>query len=127
MSTPIPLICSLGKKTITNRNSVESLCRSQTLPLQNCEVWYYKHVRKTPREEENMKYLVTYQETLSRTLIVEADSFDEAEDKMMKAVECGDFELTMEDYLCDSGCIAYVDGACQDDEGWYRSLDEFTN
>ena len=73
------------------------------------------------------KYVVTYQETLARTLIVEADSYDEAEEKMMNAVECGDVELTMEDYLCDSGYVVDVSPATAGDQTWYRHLDEFTN
>ena len=73
------------------------------------------------------KYVVTYQETLARTLIVEGNSYDEAMDKLMNAFECGDVELTMEDYVCDSGCIMYIMPATDVDERWYRNLDEFTN
>lgn len=73
------------------------------------------------------KYVVTYQETLARTLIVEGNSYDDAMDKLMNAVERGDVELTMEDYQHDSGCILDITPATDVDERWYRNLDEFTN
>lgn len=62
-----------------------------------------------------MKYIVTYSETLARTYIVEADNESEARCKVYDAVEDGDIELTIEDYLCDSGEATidepYFDGA----------------
>ena len=74
-----------------------------------------------------MKYLVTYEETLARTLIVEADSIADAEDKMMNAFECGDIELTAQDYLQGSSCISFIDEAHEDDYDWYGLLNEFVS
>lgn len=71
------------------------------------------------------KYAVTYQETLARTLIVEADSYDEAMDKMMNAVECGDVVLTLDDYVYESGHIAEASLASPGDLTWYSLLADF--
>ena len=71
------------------------------------------------------KYTVTYEETLSRTFIVEADSRDEAVDKMMDAVDRGDVVLTTEDYLYESGHIAEASLASPSDEVWCSLLAEF--
>ena len=71
------------------------------------------------------KYTVTYEETLSRTFIVEADSRDEAVDKMMDAVDRGDVVLTTEDYLYESGHIAEASLASPGDEVWCSLLAEF--
>ena len=72
-----------------------------------------------------MEYTVTYEETLARTLIVEADSFSDAHDKMMNAVECGAIVLDAEDYVDSSGSIPFIDFATKCDEDFYRNLSEF--
>jgi len=58
-----------------------------------------------------MKYYVTYEETLARTVEVEADSIQDAEDKVWNMVETSELVLTADDYLNDSGCITFVDPA----------------
>ena len=68
------------------------------------------------------KYAVTYQEVLARTLIVEADDYDEAADKMMDAVDRGEIELTLMDYVYESGEIVDVHPATVDDKHWYDNL-----
>ena len=73
-----------------------------------------------------MKYVVTYEETLARTVVVEADSFEDAEDKVLCAVEDGRIVLDADDYLCDSGGIAIIDKADDKDiewYGWYEEID----
>lgn len=69
------------------------------------------------------KYAVTYQEVLARTVIVEADDYDETADKMMDAVDRGEIELTLDDYLFDSGDIAEVRLATAVDEHWFDCLE----
>ena len=70
------------------------------------------------------KYAVTYQETLARTLIVEAEDYDEAADKMMDAVDRGEIVLTPEDYVYESGEIVEVRPATAGDQLWYHILAE---
>lgn len=70
------------------------------------------------------KYVVTYQETLARTLIVEADSYDEAANKMLDAVERGYIWLTMDDYVFDSGDVVDIHPATAGDQHWYHILAE---
>jgi hypothetical protein len=72
-----------------------------------------------------MKYVVTYEETLARTLIVEADSYADAQDKMMIAVETGVIELTADDYV--DGCVPYIDKASENDEEFFVNLDSLMN
>lgn len=74
-----------------------------------------------------MKYVVTYEETLARTLIVEADSYADAQDKMMTAVETGVIELTADDYVDSSGCVPYIDKASENDEEFFVNLDSLMN
>ena len=69
------------------------------------------------------KYVVSYHEVLARTLIVEADSEYEAMEKMMDAVDRGDIELTMDDYLFGSGDIAEVRLATACDQLWFDRLE----
>lgn len=54
-----------------------------------------------------MKYAVIYTETLSRPVIVVADSEKEAKEKVLDAVNNEDIVLTADDYVIDSGEIAY--------------------
>ena len=71
-----------------------------------------------------MKYLVTYEETLAKTLIVEADSIADAEDKMMNAFENGDIELTAEDYIDGSSCISFIDVANDKDDSFFDNIND---
>lgn len=71
-----------------------------------------------------MKYLVTYEETLAKTLIVEADSIADAEDKMLSAFECGDIELTAEDYIDGSSCISFIDVASDKDDSFFDNIND---
>ena len=57
------------------------------------------------------KYLVTYQETFARTVIIDAASESEATEKMLDAVDAGCIELTTEDYVCESGEVVSVEPA----------------
>lgn len=66
-----------------------------------------------------MKYLVTYTETFSKTMIVEADSADEACDIMDDAVACGDVILFPDDY-CDYDID--VQDCNANDERWFETL-----
>lgn len=71
-----------------------------------------------------MKYTVAYTELLGRTLIVDADSEEEAEKKVFDAVENGFIFLTENDYLDDSGnvdCWRSMD----DDAEFYPTLESF--
>ena len=69
------------------------------------------------------KYLVTYQETYSRTVIVEAETEDEARTKVEAAFN-SELELTAENYLEDSACIDLIEPACGDDEHFFDNLDK---
>ena len=69
------------------------------------------------------KFLVTYSETLSRTLLVEAESAQEAADRVEKAFDAGDLELTAEDYVSDSAEIE-TQTVGEGEEGWYDRLDK---
>lgn len=56
-----------------------------------------------------MLYVVNYSETLSKNFIVDANSEQEAQDRLFDAVMSGEVDLTLNDYLEDSGVIT-VDG-----------------
>ena len=65
-----------------------------------------------------MQYVVTYTETLAKAFKVEADSADEARDKLLEAVRAERVVLDADDF---SGFETQVD-----DPGWYvlDSLEE---
>ena len=71
------------------------------------------------------KYAVTYEETFARTLIVEADSCDEAADKMMDAIDRGNVVLTLDDCVYESGHISDASLATTGDLTWYSLLADF--
>lgn len=68
------------------------------------------------------KYLVTYQETLSRTVLVEAEDAHDAEQKVLDAVENETLVLYADDYLMESGTIESVEESCGVDEDCYFTL-----
>lgn len=72
-----------------------------------------------------MKYSVTYTELLSRTVIVEADSEKEASEKVLNAVNNEDIVLTADDYVMDSGEIAYCCEADSYDLEDFPTLESF--
>ena len=72
-----------------------------------------------------MKYTVAYTELFGRTLIVDADSEEEAEKKVFDAVENGFISLTANDYLNDSGQIADCWRSMDDDAEFYPTLESF--
>lgn len=74
-----------------------------------------------------MKYTVTYTELFGRTLIVDADSEEEAEKKVFDAVENGFISLTANDYFDDSGQIIDCWRSMDDDAEIYPTLESFTD
>ena len=74
-----------------------------------------------------MKYAVIYTETLSRPVIVVADSEKEAKEKVLDAVNNEDIVLTADDYIMDSGEIAYCCKADSYDLKDFPTLESFTD
>ena len=74
-----------------------------------------------------MKYTVSYTELLGRTFIVDADSEEEAEKKVLDAVENEDIVLTADDYVMDSGEISDCWRSLDDDADFYPTLESFTD
>lgn len=74
-----------------------------------------------------MKYSVTYTELLSRTVIVEADNENEANEKVIDAVNNEAIILTADDYVMDSGKIAYCYEADSYDLEDFPTLESFTD
>lgn len=74
-----------------------------------------------------MKYAVIYTETLSRPVIVVADSEKEAKEKVLDAVKNEDIVLTADDYVMDSGEIAYCCKADSYDLEDFPTLESFTD
>ena len=66
------------------------------------------------------KYIVTYEETLARTYIVEASSAREAENIAYDAVKRGRIVLDGDDYV--SGEITRVEESCGQDEWWFEEI-----
>lgn len=74
-----------------------------------------------------MKYTVIYTEKLSRPIIVVADSEKEAKEKVLDAVKNEDIILTADDYVMDSGEIAYCCKADSYDLEDFPTLESFTD
>lgn len=74
-----------------------------------------------------MKYTVSYTELLGRTFIVDADSEEEAEKKVLDAVESEAIVLTADDYVMDSGEITDCWRSLDDDAEFYPTLESFTD
>ena len=74
-----------------------------------------------------MKYTVSYTELLGRTFIVDADSEEEAEKKVLDAVENEAIVLTADDYVMDSGEISDCWRSLDDDADFYTTLESFTD
>lgn len=74
-----------------------------------------------------MKYTVIYTEKLSRPIIVVADSEKEAKEKVIDAVKNEDIVLTADDYVMDSGEIAYCCKADSYDLEDFPTLESFTD
>ena len=74
-----------------------------------------------------MKYTVIYTETLSRPIIVVADSEKEAKERVLDAVKNEDIVLTADDYVMDSGEIAYCCKADSYDLEDFPTLESFTD
>lgn len=74
-----------------------------------------------------MKYTVSYTELLGRTFIVDADSEEEAEKKVLDAVENEAIVLTADDYVMDSGEITDCWRSLDDDAEFYPTLKSFTD
>lgn len=74
-----------------------------------------------------MKYTVPYTELLGRTFIVDADSEEEAREKVLNAVQNEFIILTADDYVMDSGEIADCWIASDDEEEFYPTLESFTD
>ena len=74
-----------------------------------------------------MKYAVIYTETLSRPIIVVADSEKEAKERVLDAVNNEDIVLTADDYVMDSGEIAYCCKADSYDLEDFPTLESFTD
>lgn len=68
-----------------------------------------------------MKYIVRVTETLARTLIVEANSMEEAEDKMDRAYDDGQIILDYDDF--DEYEVEARREATDFDEGLYDVLE----
>ena len=66
-----------------------------------------------------MLYRVTYQETLFRTFVVDAEDMSDARDKISEAVECDDVVLDANDY-CDYDF--WAEEADEGDEKYYQNL-----
>ena len=74
-----------------------------------------------------MKYTVSYTELLGRTLIVDADSEEEARKKVLDAVGNEFIILTADDYVMDSGGISDCWRTLDDDAEFYPTLESFTD
>ncbi len=74
-----------------------------------------------------MKYTVSYTELFGRTFIVDADSEEEAEKKVLDAVDNEAIVLTADDYVMDSGEITDCWRSLDDDADFYPTLESFTD
>ena len=74
-----------------------------------------------------MKYTVSYTELLCRTIIVDADSEKEAREKVLDAVNNEAIILTADDYVMESGEIAYCCKADSYDLEDFPTLKSFTD
>lgn len=74
-----------------------------------------------------MKYTVSYTELLGRTFIVDADSEEEAEKKVLDAVENEAIVITADDYVMDSGEVSDCWRSLDDDADFYPTLESFTD
>lgn len=74
-----------------------------------------------------MKYTVSYTELLGKTVIVDADSAEEAKQKVIDAVENEAIILTADDYVMDSGEIADCCKSDSYDLEYYPTLESFTD
>lgn len=74
-----------------------------------------------------MKYTVSYTELLGKTVIVDADSAEEAKQKVIDAVENEAIILTADDYVMDSGEIADCWKSGGTDAYFYPTLESFTD
>lgn len=66
------------------------------------------------------KYIVTYEETLAKTFIIEADSAIDAEDLVRDAIKREDIVLDSSDFVC--GDVVNVEESCGQDEWWYETI-----
>lgn len=66
------------------------------------------------------KYIVTYEETLSKSFIVEADNVSIAENMVYNAIKNGTAVLDSSDYC--SGDVVSVEESCGQDEWWYDTI-----
>ena len=74
-----------------------------------------------------MKYCITYTELLAMTVIVDADNEKEAKEKVLNAVNDEAIVLTADDYVMDSGEIAYCCEADSYDLEDFPTLESFTD
>lgn len=74
-----------------------------------------------------MKYRITYTELLARTVIVDADNKKEAKEKVLDAVNYEAIILTADDFVMDSGEIAYCCEADSYDLEDFPTLESFTD
>lgn len=73
------------------------------------------------------QFVISYSETICRTIIVDAESEREAIEKMDAAVMDGSIELdAAKDYICDSGDISCVGEASDIDLTLFRNLSCYT-
>lgn len=74
-----------------------------------------------------MKYRITYTELLARTVIVDADNKKEAKEKVLDAVNYEAIILTADDFVTDSGEIAYCCETDSYDLEDFPTLESFTD
>ena len=74
-----------------------------------------------------MKYTVSYTEKVGKMIIVEADSEEEATEKVYEAVNNGFIDLCMQDYIEDSGTVDDCYHSDSYDLKYYPTLEELEN
>lgn len=89
--------------------------------------WYYLTVERPKGKAKTMKYTVSYTEKVGKMIIVEADSEEEATEKVYEAVNNGFIELCMQDYIEDSGTVDDCYHSDSYDLKYYPTLEELEN
>lgn len=59
-----------------------------------------------------MKYVAVYRQTYAKMVSIEADSIEEAEERIYDAAMGGVFEIERGDWVCDDDEVRFIDNPC---------------
>lgn len=74
-----------------------------------------------------MKYVVYYTEEFCKGILVDADSYEDATQRVLDAVDSGDIVLTADDYVNGSGDVDECHKAEDCEFGMYPTLESLTD